>query len=199
MADSKLLPLTERIAALQAIAPTHIEVDAIRLLLGNPAPLQTQREVSVAFRQSSNTVSHSWRTNGMPGAPGRYDPAEILAWLLRRNQRNNAAPIPNEMDAIKLESEKALLQIRQAKAARSVGAYMPTPLVRSFLGALGNKVRDSFQGLPSKYKPRWPAQHANEWSEDMARDIAAILTMISETSLAEMQTYMEQQEQKCEP
>ncbi len=198
-ADEGPVALAQRIQAIVALSPAMLDADALRTLLGGPMVLRTQQQVAEVFGQSTNTVQRSWRSNGMPGRSGEWNVVEILVWYLQRSTKlANRGPASNtktELETIKLESERALLEIRQVKAQRARGQYVPLPIVQSILGACGNRVRDAFEGLPDKYQTRWPAKYVTDWTADMRNDIRAILTAISETPLAEMQLYVEQYEQ----
>src|SRR5262249_40026175 len=82
-----LVALRERIAAVTALAPSSFDESAVRVLLGNPEPLRTLREVAIAFGRQRNTIQTSWRGGSMPGASGAYDPVAILCWLLQRESK----------------------------------------------------------------------------------------------------------------
>jgi hypothetical protein len=185
----------KRVRAVIALAPLAIDEAAIRLLLCNPSPLRTQQEVASVFGQSTNTVAHSWRANGMSGIPGNYDPVAVLVWFLRRNAANSEAQV-DELAKRKREAEtlaaEADARIKQTKAERVVGEYIPVEIARSILAGLANRVRDAFMELPRKYMATWPAKYAQQFAEDLEADIRRILTMISETPLPTIRRYVEE-------
>lgn len=192
--------VAKRVAAIRLLAPTTIDGDAIRLLVGD-VQLRTLAEVADVFDVERNTVQTSWRQAGCPGSSGRYDVAEILAWLLRRDQKrakgsrgangysNGHAGNEeerNELAQLEIEAARANLQIRQARAARLSADVLPIAVARSCLGSVLSAARDKIMRIPLRIGIEMPKAHAANAIAIADRECRSALTMIGETPLEEL-------------
>jgi hypothetical protein len=55
--------------------------------------VKTMPEVAAAFDMAPQSVKGDWRDGGMPGRPGHWDLAEILAWRIVRDGRARGAHV----------------------------------------------------------------------------------------------------------
>lgn len=171
---SELAAVAGRIAAILALRPQSVDESDIRLLLGNPKPLDSLRDVAAAFGAARNTVQGSWRGGGMPGASGAYDPVAILVWLLERESRRSdraeaAGDSELELREIEWESARALLRIRQGKANAADDEYVSRVLVQSEISMGLAIIRDTIMGLPDTVRPLCPPRLANQIAGEVDR------------------------------
>lgn len=66
---------------IRALMPVHVDGAAIEGLIGDET-VESLPEVARAFGVAPNTVKQSWRPSGMPGEPGAYSLAAVLAWRI---------------------------------------------------------------------------------------------------------------------
>jgi len=137
-----------------------------------PRILKTIKAVAVHYGVRPDTVSKDWRTQGMPGSPGKYDLDEIDKWrAMRDSQKDRSGTLniysPGEQlpliedvaenkarqiaaDASKKEAEARLktLQVIRAENADIV----ELDRVESFLTELFAAARKRFMRIPVKLK-----------------------------------------------
>lgn len=185
----ELVALRDRIAAVVALGPLSIDEAPLRLLLGDPKPLRTLRDVASAFGRERNTVQTSWRGGGMPGSGGNYDPVTILCWLLRREtKRNSPGGTVNgyhdedrrELANIELEEARLDLAIKRSRADRVAGEYVAVALARSEFCHAMSIVRDGVMSVGRNSQPFLPQQHAIEIREHIDRQCERALNQAAD-------------------
>lgn len=66
---------------IRSLMPVHADGAAIEGLIGDET-VDSLPAVAAAFGIAHNTVKQSWRPAGMPGEPGAYSLAAVLAWRI---------------------------------------------------------------------------------------------------------------------
>jgi hypothetical protein len=194
MSDRQQIDPAKVVAMIVAMRPSTIDEAATRDALGTSAATSLTT-VARAFGVSYATVKHTWRPAGMPG-DGRkrsYPWADVVIWWANRNiaaaesrargGANGHAYSPEtrkELESIELESARADLQIRQSKAARLTGEWVPLVAVQQVLRGMLNIMRDAFLTIPRKWNPRFPIKYAGEWTVELEGDIRGVLTVLAD-------------------
>jgi phage terminase Nu1 subunit (DNA packaging protein) len=184
----------------------------IRAALGDVV-LSSMSEVAQSFGVSAATVRHTWRRDGLPGTvrrgPGRrghFPLADIVLWLLKREQAaragraqtNNGHPRSDadceELAAIELESARLSLEMQRSKAALMRGNMIDVPTVRAEIGAALSVFRDRILDLPQFIRPVLPARAADVAAAECDRICRHALTHLAEnlSSAIEQRTKGEQ-------
>lgn len=181
-----------RVAAVLKLAPQAIDADAIRVLVGN-IRLRTLGDVATVFSTARNTVQTSWRQAGCPGSHGAWNVADILVWLLQREQARstngrgsnpyNGNGRPDEMKEIAIATARANQRIREARAAAVEGDLLPRSEVESGLVQLVAVSRDAILGVPRRMQTMFPARHAEKWAGELDRELRLTLALLSEYTL----------------
>jgi hypothetical protein len=94
-------------------ATVFADVDMYRGLLATELAadeivVTTLPEVAAAFGMAPQSVKGDWRDSGMPGRPGHWDLAEILAWAVQRDARARGLRLPHLVDAVHQELGKLI-------------------------------------------------------------------------------------------
>lgn len=186
--------LAAKVKAVIAMRPTVISAKLLRTLIGN-VKLRTLPEVAEAFGRSPNTVNQTWRQGGMPGGSGRYDAAEILAWLLQRDaeiadrtRRNTASSSDSdrELERRQLEAETRKLELQAEKLEREAQIAMGNLIHRDAaltpVKTAAALLTERLMKLPAEFEPSFPISIAPDLVATFERAIRRELTAFSETS-----------------
>ena len=189
--------LQATVAAIEAMQPAVATIDGLRAILGR-VTLRTLPEIASLFGVQANTVKQSWRQAGMPGETNRYDLAEVLAWKLARDQRNDQQQqssvndLNRKLKEAELRNEEAMAAIRELKFGRDSGNAIERSIAEAELATIIVTAREQIMGIARRLEPHFPREVASDLVEMTESECRRTLTQIGETDLAELMQRREQ-------
>jgi len=151
----------------------------------------TQREVARAFGVSYHTIRADWRPRGMPGQTGRYDLQEIAAWKKENVEEppqdvafdptlGGTEATPEQQWAqgwlerrrraeAELKEEQAKAAARENRIAEANTCYKPD--VVQHWALMFAEIKKTLLAIPEQLKPRFPQEHAQQFTEEVAIQI----------------------------
>ena len=148
--------------------------------------------VAKVFGVSYVTVKTSWRPGGMPGdaKAKKWIIADILIWLLKRNNANATSRGTDEFTERKRDAESRIVEaearIKERKANVVEGEYIPLAVAVSVVKGYANKLRDGLMGVARRMQPMFPAKYQAQLTEEVDRYHRNLLTAFADTSISDL-------------
>jgi hypothetical protein len=174
--------------ALIKLRPKSIDLPAIRKVVGT-GKVKTLNDVAHEFGQSPNTIKQSWRGDGMPGGPGGYPLAEIVAWRLQHlddldERTSGPTPKSQSIEIKDLEIRERLLDVKakERRDALADGNMVDAHRCRSELSALIVVLRQRLGRVGANVEPMLPAEIAVDTRVEIDREVSRQMKWFAETS-----------------
>lgn len=101
---------------------------------------KSQSEVAEFFGVALDTVQ-AWRKKRMPGAPGRYDLAEILSWLRSEGPWRQREESTDRLATAVDRRREYQAQLEELKLRKELGGLIPREHVHETYQLLADKLR----------------------------------------------------------
>jgi transposase-like protein len=175
--------------ALLALKPANLDEKMVRAVVGKRI-VKTLAEVAQEFGIQATSLRSSWRVQGMPGKPGRFDLAEVTLWRLQ-HEADVAERMPGstaksqavELKDLEIRERALVVKERERRDAMAEGNMVEAHKVRSEQTALNTVLRQRLGRVGADIEPMLPAEIAIDIRVEIERNIGRQLKWFAEATV----------------